>query len=130
MLSLKKILYEFQYALIAVPIVLAIIAASKASIILSILSILLIVIDIAILPICKNNENVWTFFMIALTVTPINIKIIIHFIQGNVNLFIGIVIGLLLYFIMLSIEEIIAGVIVRIIWPKQYDFDDYEFIDS
>lgn len=130
MLSLKKILYEFQYALIAVPIVLAIIAASKASIILSILSILLIVIDIAILPICKNNENVWTFFMIALTVTPINIKIIIHFIQGNVNLFIGIVIGLLLYFIMLSIEEIIAGVIVRIIWPKQYDFDDYEFIDT
>lgn len=130
MLSLKKILYEFQYALIAVPIVLAIIAAIKASIILSILSILLTIIDVAVLPVCKNNENVWTFFMTVLTVTPINIKIIVHFIQGNVNLFIGIVMGLLLYFIMLSIEEIIAGVIVRIIWPKQYDFDDYEFIDS
>lgn len=128
--NLRKILYELQYALIAVPIVLAIIAASKASIILSILSILLTIIDVAVLPVCKNNENVWTFFMTALTVTPINIKIIVHFIQGNVNLFIGIVMGLLLYFIMLSIEEIIAGVIVRIIWPKQYDFDDYEFIDS
>lgn len=130
MYGLRKILYEFQYALIAVPVVLAIIAASKASIILSILSILLTVTDVAVLPVCKNNENVWTFFMIALTVTPINIKIIVHFIQGNVNLFIGIVMGLLLYFIMLSIEEIIAGTIVRIIWPKQYDFDDYEFIDS
>lgn len=130
MRNIKKILYEFQYALIAVPIVLPIIAASKGSIIFSLLSILLMVIDIAALPICKNNENVWTFFMIALTVTPINIRIIVHFIQGNVNLFIGIVMGLLLYFIMLSIEEIIAGVIVRIIWPKQYDFDDYEFIDS
>ncbi len=130
MLGLKKILYEFQYALIAVPIVLAIIAASKASIILSILSILLTVTDVAVLPVCKNNENVWTFFMIALTVTPINIKIIVHFIQGNINLFIGIVMGLLLYFIMLSIEEIIVGVIVRIIRSKQCDFDDYEFIDS
>lgn len=128
--NLKKISDLFQCVLISLPLVLSIIAANKASALYSILALALAIIDVVILPVCKKSENTWMFFIIAITVTPINIRIIIHFVSEIENLFFRIVIGLLVYFIMLSIEELIAGIFTRTIWPKQNEFDDYEFIDS
>lgn len=130
MVSLKKILYYFQYVFIAVQFVLAIIASVKASAVYFILAIAFAFLYIAVMPTCKYNENTWMFFMVAITVTPVNIRIIIYALSGSAILFFSVVFGVILFFIMLSIEELIVGIITRLVWKNQREFDDYEQLNS
>ena len=128
-----RLKYLWQYLMLAVPPALAIIAALRASPIISIIAILIAFFDIIILPMCKNNENAWMFFLTTITVTPINIRLIIHFIgdcESVPEILISVLVGLLAYFVLLSIEEIIMGIITRILFPKQESFDDFEFTNS
>ena len=124
---LKKMPRSLQYALIFLPLVFSVIAASKASAPYSILALALAAADVILLPVCKKSENTWMFFIIAITVTPINIRIIIHFASEIENSLYRFAVGLLAYFIMLSLEELAAGIFARIIRPVQNDFDDYDY---
>ena len=128
--KIKKILYSLQYALISVPIALAITASIKISALYFILAIIFAFVVVAVMPICKHYENAWMFFMTAITVVPINIRVIVHLFSGGANSLIGVLWGVILFFVMLSIEELIAGVITRIIWKNQRSFDDYEQLNS
>lgn len=123
----------WQCFLLAVPFALAIIAAFKASPFISIFAMSIIFLDVVVLPVCQKNENTYVFFLTAVTSTPINIRIIIHFVGNRESvseMIVSILLGLLAYFIMLSIEEIIMGIVTRIIFPKQESFDDFEFTNS
>lgn len=125
--------YLWQYLMLAVPPALAIIAALRASPIISIIAILIEFFDIIILPMCKNNENAWMFFLTAITVTPINIRLIIHSFDGCksiLEILFSIFLGMLVYFVLLSAEEIITAIAIRILFPKQESFDDFEFTNS
>ena len=128
-----RLKYLWQYLMLAVPPALAIIAALRASPIISIIAILIALFDIIILPMSKNNENAWMFFLTAITVTPINIRLIIHSFGGCksiLEILFSIFLGMLVYFVLLSAEEIITAIAIRILFPKQESFDDFEFTNS
>lgn len=123
----------WQYFLLAVPFALAIIAACKTSLIISIIAMAIVFFDVVILPVCKNNECAYMFFLTAVTVTPINIRLIIHFLgdcESVPERLISVLVGLLAYFMMLSIEEIIMGIVTRFLFPKQESFDCFEYTNS
>lgn len=131
MFYLKKNVW--QYFLLAFPFALAIIAAFKASPIISIIAMALVFFDVVILPVCKNNQNAYMFFLTAVTATPINIRIIIHFIGNRESVperLISVLVGLLAYFMLFSIEEIIMGIVTRFLFPKQESFDCFEYTNS
>lgn len=131
MFYLKKSVW--QCFLLAFPFVLAIIAAFRASPIISIIAMALVFLDVVILPVCKNNECAYMFFLTAVTVTPINIRLIIHFLgdcESALEILISVLVGLLAYFMMLSIEEIIMGIVTRFLFPKQESFDCFEYTNS
>lgn len=131
MFYLKKNVW--QYFLLAFPFALAIIAAFRASPIISIIAMSLVFLDVVILPVCKNNECAYMFFLTAVTVTPINIRLIIHFLgdcESALEILISVLAGLLAYFMMLSIEEIIMGIVTRFLFPKQESFDCFEYTNS
>lgn len=131
MFYLKKNVW--QCFLLAFPFVLAIIAAFKASPIISIIAMAIVFLDVVVLPVCKNNQNAYMFFLTAVTVTPINIRLIIHFLgdcESALEILISVLVGLLAYFMMLSIEEIIMGIVTRFLFPKQESFDCFEYTNS
>lgn len=123
----------WQYLMLAIPPALAVIAACKTSLVISALAIGIAYIDVVILPVSKNNECAYMFFLAAVTATPINIRLIIHFLgdcESVPEMLISVLVGLLAYFMLFSIEEIIMGIITRILFPKQESFDDFEFTNS
>ncbi len=87
----------------------------------------LIFIFVAVVPYCRKRESLWVFLLIGAASIPINL-----FILGKYDLWIyltasgekhGIVyyMSLIEYTLLLSsIEEIIGGLIARLIWKRQY----------
>lgn len=72
---------------------------------------------------CRGVENIWIFMLIAVGFMPINIALEMQLYE-YVSLLAGGPIGkilsvIILYAILFSLEEIIAGLIGRVIWRKQ-----------
>lgn len=77
-----------------------------------------------LVPICKHKENLWMFILVAIASVPINILVIYE------AIFVGLLTetpivakflwGVLLYCVVFSVEEIVFGLVTRIIWRKQY----------
>jgi len=71
----------------------------------------------------RGCECLWMFLLVAITLLPINIAIefncyylISIFLGGRIGRIVGL---FLLYCVLFSIEELIAGIIGRIIWESQ-----------
>lgn len=121
-----------QLVLMFIPILISVFGAFssniKTNILVGLISIAIMLILVLSLDICKREENLWVFVISFFVTTPVNIRLII-FIKENTNFleystFIAITISILVFFTLQSVSEIVFGVIVRIIRPKQYDFDD------
>lgn len=72
----------------------------------------------------KNNESLWVFFILFIVTIPINIQItykIMKYCFEDLNLLFATVYRIVIFQALLSIEEIVAGVIARILWPRQED---------
>ena len=72
---------------------------------------------------CRGAENIWIFMLIAIGFIPLNIALEMQLYE-YVSLLAGgpigkILSGIILYAILFSLEEIIAGLIGRIIWREQ-----------
>ena len=114
-------------ALAFAPVGLSLVAAHIQSLWLAAATVILIFIFVAVMPYCRKRENLWVFLLIAAASIPINL-----FILGKYDLWIyltasgekhGIVyyMSLIEYTLLLSsIEEVIAGLIARLIWKRQY----------
>ena len=91
-----------------------------------ILSVLFIV---AVVPCCRQHENLWLFVLTAIGSVPINI-ILTQYITDLGILETGFpVIGVVvtsveIYLLLLGIEEIIVGVLGRMIWKRQKRVDE------
>lgn len=114
-------------ALAFAPVGLSLVAAHIQSLWLAAATVILIFIFVAVMPYCRKRENLWVFLLVAAASIPINL-----FILGKYDLWIyltasgekhGIVyyMSLIEYTLLLSsIEEVIAGLIARLIWKRQY----------
>lgn len=114
-------------ALAFAPVGLSLLAARVQSLWLAAATGFLIFIFVAVVPYCRKRESLWVFLLIGAASIPINL-----FILGKYDLWIyltasgekhGIVyyMSLIEYTLLLSsIEEIIGGLIARLIWKRQY----------
>lgn len=72
---------------------------------------------------CRGTENIWIFMLIAIGFIPLNIALEMQLYEyvyllasGPIGKILSVII---LYAILFSLEEIIAGLIGRIIWREQ-----------
>ena len=78
---------------------------------------------------CRKRENLYVFLYSAFTMIPVNILMIR---AVNPILFSGesalrvALLSFILFFVFLSVEEIILGVLTRLIWPRQYKLPTLE----
>lgn len=125
---MKKLKNIIQLALMTIPVILAVAAAVKSSALLAIGSAVAILLLIFILPISSGRENLWTFFLYAIIAVPINIKLIVatfeDFFYIELLSPVGIMASILIFFILLSVEELCAGILMRIAKPHQLDFEN------
>lgn len=108
-----------------IPLVLSSVAVIKNSVALFILFILAHFLILKVIPAFKHYESIGMFVMVMFSYIPVNIYIL--FVLYDMELLYGqlaIIVflkGILFYVILLSIEEIVMGVMTRWIWRKQHN---------
>lgn len=125
--------YWYQVALMLLPILISVIGAFysniKTNILVGLISIAIMLIFVFCFHICKREENLWVFVISFFATAPANIRIIIYIKENTYFLdystFVVIVASIVVFFTLQSIEQIILGIITRLIRPGQHDFDDY-----
>lgn len=125
--------YWYQVALMLLPILISVIGAFysniKTNILVGLISIAIMLIFVFRFHICKREENLWVFVISFFVTAPTNIRIIIYIKENTYFLdystFVVIVASIVVFFTLQSIEQIILGIITRLIRPGQHDFDDY-----
>lgn len=112
---------KWSMLLLGVPFVLSIAAVCSKSLLIGVLSIFAMFLSLC-LPVCKNRESLWTFFLTTITTIPINIflvKAIVDFIYSE-HILLYITKGICIYLVILSLEQLLFGIITRIIFRRQY----------
>lgn len=89
------------------------------------LGILIVFMVIKSVSFIKEQESTWVFLISAIATIPFNIKLAciavdMYLIDGFALM--KILFGIVVYLCILSAEEILFGVMARIIWTKQNDF--------
>lgn len=106
------------------PISLSIVGVMRHSTILIVLLPITLFVTVALTPWARKRENIWMFLLVAVSGVPVNI-IAIRWLLGLsvfeshfflLTLFRGVV----LYIMLLSLEELMLGVVTRMIWKNQY----------
>ena len=109
-----------------ITLALSVSAVLKKSVLLVVLLILVHFIIIKAIPSFRKYENIWMFLMVAVSSIPINIYVLYLLNDFGIIFesifFVGILRCLYYYSALLCLQEIIMGIITRIIWKKQYGF--------
>ncbi len=84
---------------------------------------------VAVIPWCRQHENMWLFVLTAIGSVPINITLTRYVIDMGILETGFPVLGVLvtsleIYLLLLGIEEIIIGVLGRMIWKRQKTMDE------
>lgn len=118
--------------ILLIPCILLSIATMKKIMVLGVLGVVLLFIYVFFTPLTKGAENFWMYVLSTITLLPLNIKIILVVYPIFCNLLnfkaLIIFISVLVAFIVWNIEQIILGVITRIVKPNQKGVDIYEFL--
>jgi hypothetical protein len=106
------------------PVILSVAAAFKASILLAVAAILTHFAVLEIVPIFKGRENLWMFIMVTISSIPLNICIL-KLLEERVGLFepwvfLGVIRCIAYYLAIVGVEQIVMGIITRVIWKRQY----------
>ena len=115
-----------------IPCILLSIAAMKKILVLGVFGVVLLFVYVFFVPLTKGAENFWMYVLSTITLLPLNIKITVMLYSIFCDLLnfkaLIIFISVLVAFIVWNIEEIILGVITRIVKPNQKGVDIYEFL--
>lgn len=91
--------------------------------IIGIISIALLFVLVFSMPLAKGIENLWMYVLSLITLLPLNVKISIMVYPLIFDLFdsmaLAVFISIMVFFIASNIEQIVLGLITRIIKPKQ-----------
>lgn len=112
------------YTASLLPISLSIAGAIKHSPILIVLMPIALLISVALTPWARKRENIWMFLLVAVSGVPVNI-IVVRWLLGlsffETHFFVlAFFHSVALYLMLLSMEELILGVVTRMIWKNQY----------
>lgn len=115
-----------------IPCILLSIATMKKILALGVFGVVLLFVYVFYAPLTKGAENFWMYVLSTITLLPLNIKIILLVYPVFCDLLnlkaLIIFISVLVTFIVWNIEQIILGVITRIVKPNQKGVDIYEFL--
>lgn len=105
------------------------IAARTMSLFWFVVLIVSILFIVAVVPWCRQHENMWLFVLTAIGSVPINITLTRYIIDMEIFETGFPVLGVLvtsleIYLLLLGIEEIIIGVLGRMIWKRQKTMDE------
>ncbi len=110
------------------PLMTALVFFPVNRVILSILSIAIVFLCISKCNACYRRENLFLFVLTPIVTIPMNAHVM-GYICSDMNFFWGKILFLkflilpLAYFMILSVEEIVIGIMGRVIWHhKQYEF--------
>lgn len=109
--------------LVGIPLIFSVLAVLKNSIFMFLAYIVVHFIIMKFIPVFKSYENIGMFVLVAFSSIPINIyivKLLLNMILlVEIAPFISALKGILYYMVVLSIEEVIMGILTRVIWKNQ-----------
>lgn len=109
---------------LGIPAALSLASVIKHSVILFVILIVTHFIILKFIPVFKGYESVWMFIFVSISSIPLNVYILSLINEWgflfDTILFLGILRTVLYYAVLFSIEQIIMGVVTRIVWKKQY----------
>lgn len=118
--------------MLLMPCILLSIATMRQIFLMGILGIGLLFTYIFFTPLTKGAESFWMYVLSTITLLPLNIKIVIMVYPIFCDLFnfkvLAIFTSIIVLFITCNIEQIILGVITRIVKPNQKGIDIHEFL--
>lgn len=124
MVPVKKQNKYYWIAFALIPLMFSVAFVFYQSVLLTVLMIISPFVIVGTVPIFKKTQNIWMFLIVSVTVIPVNSYMICAiFSLGSLedyNLFNKILYGAMLYCVFFSVEEILFGVITRLIWRNQY----------
>lgn len=105
------------------------IAARTMSLFWFVVLIVSVLFIVEVVPWCRQYENMWLFVLTAIGSVPINISMTRYIIDWGIfetgfPIFGVVVTSIEIYLLILGIEEIVIGVLGRIIWKKQKTMDE------
>lgn len=129
---MKHLSNLFTVTILFIPCILLSIATMKKILVLGVFGVVLLFIYVFSTPLTKGAENFWMYILSTITLLPLNIKITVMLYSIFCDLLnfkaLIIFISVLAAFIVWNIEEILLGVITRIVKPNQKGVDIYEFL--
>ena len=125
--SVKYLSELIMIIVLLIPGALLNIAIIKHLFIIGVISIVLLFILIFLTPLTDNIENLWMYVLSLITLAPLNIKIATMAYPLLYDLFnykaLAVFIAITIFFIASNTEQIVLGVITRIVKPKQKEID-------
>lgn len=129
MLRLKKSLWT-----VFIPLIFSALSVVMQSFSLLIVSILMHFVVLCVVADFRHNENIWMFIMVAVSMIPINIFLLLFLSNCEMLFysegFINILKYMLCYISLFCIEESAMGTVTRLIWKKQYNYLQMEYSDE
>lgn len=123
MVPINKTANYIQLAIGLIPTLLSVLFLVRRSGLLLFFCILSLFVIVGAVPLFKKRESLWMFIFVAVAGLPINICLSYFLISED---FIGsgfwvgnILWGVLLCCVFFSVEEIVFGIVTRLIWRKQ-----------
>lgn len=124
MVPVKKQNKYYWIAFALIPLMFSVAFVFYQSVLLTVLMIISPFVIVGTVPIFKKTQNIWMFLIVSVTVIPVNSYMICAiFSLGSLedyNLINKILYGAMFYCAFFSVEEILFGVITRLIWRNQY----------
>lgn len=112
--------------LMVLPVVISFASARCRLLWLIPVAVIMMFVLVAALPFCRKHENLWVFVLTAVSSLPVNWLLLTKFDSWTDYLYSGggaisekmVIIEYMM--ILMGVEEIILGLITRLIWRKQY----------
>lgn len=112
------------YLKLFIPSVTSFLSLTRQNYTMGIVSLIAIIIFVAAERECRGNENFWLYVLFGVSSIPLNIEIayrisqVINYIIGYSTLY-SCLVFVLLMALLFNLEEILIGIVGRVIWKKQ-----------
>lgn len=124
MVPVNKRSDNIQLAIGSLPAILSTAFLINQSWLILLIGVLSLFVIIGVVPLFRKRESLYMFILVAVAGLPINIRLSYWLVSEELissGFLIGNILwGALLYCVFFSVEEIVFGVVTRMIWKKQY----------
>ena len=124
MFYLNKKVRNIQLITGLLPAVLSVAFLVKESVLFLLLCVISLFITVGTVPLFRKRESLFMFILVAIAGLPVNIRLacwlVFEGIIGSDFLPVDILWAVFLCCVLFSVEEIVFGVITRMIWKRQY----------